>query len=822
MSSNAVWPTLPNAHPREATVNSIKRGIVHHIHYQLAKDKYTATPRDGFCGLAYAVKDLLIQRWIETQQHYYKRKGVKRVYYISMEYLLGRTLGHALINLGIHDLAIKALQELGLSPDKIFDLEWDAGLGNGGLGRLAACYLDSMATLDMPCQGYGLRYDYGIFFQKIENGYQVESPDHWLRYGNPWEIVRPEFLYPVHFGGRVVQYLDEHRNLHCKWIETDEVMAMAHDIPVPGYGTETVNTLRLWSARSSRGFDLNYFQHGDYIRSVEEKIRSENLTRVLYPADNLYQGKELRLRQEYLLVSATLQDIVRRYKKTTDTFNGFASKVAIQLNDTHPSLAIPELMHILIDKEGLSWDLAWQITVQTFAYTNHTVMPEALEKWPVSLFERLLPRHLQIIYEINYRWLKEISNCYPGDNNMIQKLSLIEEGPERRIKMAYLSIVGSHYINGVSELHSELLKTEIFPEFYRHQPKKFTNKTNGITPRRWLKQCNPGLAKLLDQTIGEDWVCHLDNLTRIIPYAKNKDFLKSWLQIKQENKQRLAKYIENQHKITINLDSIFDIHVKRMHEYKRQLLNILHVISLYHEIKDNPNADFVPRTMIFSGKAAPTYFIAKLIIKLINAVGEVVNHDYAIGNKLKVIFLENYQVSLAELIVPAADVSEQISTAGTEASGTGNMKFALNGALIVGTLDGANIEIKERVGNDNIFIFGNTAEEINQLKNDGYNPWDYYNNVPELKRVIDDIKNGIFSPEQPDLFHPIIDSLLEQRDRYCVLADFALYADCQKKIAEAFKDKTAWTKKSIMNVANMGYFSSDRAIKEYASEIWNI
>ena len=816
------WPTLPNAHPKEVTTNSLKRAIVHQIHYQLAKDRYTATNRDIFYAISYAIKDLLIQRWIQTQQQYYKKENVKRVYYISMEYLLGRTLGQSLVNLGIQEKCIKALHELGLPAQKIFDLEWDAGLGNGGLGRLAACYLDSMATLDLPCQGYGLRYNYGIFFQKIENGYQVESPDHWLRYGNPWEIARPEFLYPVHFGGRVVQYLDDNKQLHNEWIDTEEIMAMAYDTPVPGYQTETVNTLRLWSARSSRGFDLKYFQHGDYMRSVEEKICSENLTRVLYPADNVYQGKELRLKQEYLLVSATLQDIIRRYKKTYDSFNAFANYTAIQLNDTHPSLAIPELMRLFIDKENMSWDMAWEITVKTFAYTNHTVMPEALETWPVSLFERLLPRHLQIIYEINSRWLKDVSNKFPGEADKIERLSIIGEGSEKRLRMANLSIVGSHYINGVSELHSNLLKTHLFKDFYDIIPNRFINKTNGITPRRWLRLCNPGLSNLLNKTIGDKWVKELDELKKIESYVNDDKFLKQWIRIKNENKQRLVDYIHQEQNIKINIKGIFDVHVKRFHEYKRQLLNILHVIHMYHQIKDNPKKDFVPRTIIFAGKAAPTYHIAKLTIKLITAVGEIVNHDPAIGDKLKVIFIPNYGVSIAELIVPSGDLSEQISTAGTEASGTGNMKFTLNGGIIIGTLDGANVEIKEKVGDDNIFIFGHTAEEIQNMKNGNYNPWEYYNNQPELKRIIDDIKNGFFSPEDHVLFHPLVDSLLEHRDQYYVLADFASYVECQKRVSEEYKDTFSWAKKSIFNVANMGHFSSDRSIKEYAKEIWNI
>lgn len=801
-------------------VASIQKTLIHHLHYTLAKDQYTATKRDCYNALAYTIRDYLIERWIETQRTYYD-KDAKRVYYLSLEYLMGQSLKNNLINLKLYDICNQALTGLGYNLEELSTIEWDAGLGNGGLGRLAACYLDSMATIGLAGYGYGIRYEYGIFYQKIENGYQVETPDNWLRYGNPWEIGRPEYIYPVCYGGRIHQYVDKNGQLQFEWVDREEVIAMAHDTPIPGYSNGTVNTMRLWGAKSARGFDLNYFNHGDYIRAVEDRNRTENITRVLYPNDNVFEGKELRLKQEYFLVSATLQDILRRYKKGHENFDQFKDKVAIQLNDTHPSLAVPELMRILIDQENITWDKAWDITVNTLGYTNHTILPEALEKWPVQLLEQVLPRHLQIIYEINRRFLEEVSRRFPGDVGRLSRMSLIEEGPQKKVRMANLSIVGSHQVNGVSALHSKLLQTHLFKDFNELYKGRFINVTNGITPRRWLRLANPELASLITDHIGDTWITHLNELEKLVKLADNSDFRQKWAQVKHRNKEKLARSIRFSHDIVLNIDSLFDCQVKRFHEYKRQLLNVLHVIALYNFMKANPDAKVVPRTVIFSGKAAPGYYMAKLIIKLINCVADKVNNDPAIKDKLKVIFMANYRVTLAEMIIPATDLSEQISTAGYEASGTSNMKFALNGALTIGTLDGANIEIKDAVGDDNIFIFGLNADQVMNLRQTGYNPWEYYNKNPELKQVIDMIQKGYFSPSQPHLFQPIVDSLLSGGDHYLLLADYADYAACQDKVRAAYTNQDLWIRKSILNVARIGLFSSDRAVQEYADKIWH-
>lgn len=798
---------------------SLKKSIIHHLHYTLAKDQYTATRRDHFMAVAYTVRDLMVKRWIESQRTYYDQDA-KRIYYLSLEFLMGQTLKNSLINLGILESCSEAIDELGYDLEELQATEWDAGLGNGGLGRLAACFLDSMATLSLPAYGYGIRYEYGIFYQKIEHGYQVETPDNWLRYGNPWEIGRPEYLYPVSYGGRVQQSLDKNGNMRCDWVDCEEVIAMAFDSPIPGYANKAVNTLRLWTAKSSRGFDLNYFNHGDYIRAVEDSNRTENISRVLYPNDNIFVGRELRLRQEYFLVSATLQDIMRRFKKHHKSFDEFPDKVAIQLNDTHPALAIPELMRILMDKEGLGWDQAWTITTKIFCYTNHTILPEALEKWSIGLMEYVLPRHLQIIYEINKRFLEVVSQHYPKDNGKLSRMSLIEEGPDKKVRMANLAIVGSHNVNGVSALHSQLLKETIFKDFDELTPKKFINITNGITPRRWLKLCNPDLAKLIDEAIGDRWVTNLEDLKKLQPLANDKQFLAKWAKVKHDNKKRLANQIHYENEVEVNVDSLFDCQIKRIHEYKRQHMNALHLITLYNQIKDHPNAYCVPRTVLIGGKAAPGYYTAKLIIKLVCNIAEIVNNDPVVSKFLKVVFLPNYRVSLAEKVIPAVDLSEQISTAGLEASGTGNMKFALNGALTIGTLDGANIEIKDAVGDDNIFIFGLTAEQVLSLKRSGYNPYEYYNNNAQLKRCIDQIRDGVFSPDQPSLFKPIIDGLLSG-DPYFVLADYADYIACQRRVSAAFSNQDVWTRSSILNVANMGTFSSDRSIEDYC-KIWDV
>lgn len=800
---------------------TIEESVKNHIRYTLGKDKYTSTDYDRYSGLALATRDRLIERWVQTQQTYYN-ENAKRVYYLSLEFLLGRTLGNSLINLDLYNAAEKTAKELGYKLEDLREKEWDAGLGNGGLGRLAACFLDSLATMELPAVGYGIRYDYGIFFQSIRNGWQVETPDNWLRFGNVWEFARPEFTTIVPFYGHTEEWFDEHGWKRTRWVGTEEIVAVAYDTPVPGYRNNTVNNLRLWSAKASREFDLNYFNDGDYIKAIAQKATSENISKVLYPNDNMFEGKELRLKQEYFFVSATIQDIIRRYKKTHTTFEQFPDKVAIQLNDTHPAIAIAELMRIFVDYERIEWDTAWDLTVRTFGYTNHTILPEALERWNVSLIGRVLPRHLEIIYEINHRFMETVKAQYPGDNDLLRDLSIIEEGDEKKIRMANLAIIGSHSINGVAALHSDLLKTLVFPGFYRLYPEKFNNKTNGITQRRWLRLCNPELSALISSKIGEGWITNLDEMKKLEPLIKDTEFCAAWAAVKQTKKDTLAEYILNRNNLEINTTSIFDIQVKRLHEYKRQLLNVLHVITVYNRIIDDPSANHVPRTVMFAGKAAPGYWMAKLIIKLINAVADKVNNDPRVGDLLKVVFLRNYAVSNAEKIIPAANLSEQISTAGTEASGTGNMKFALNGALTIGTLDGANIEIMEEVGKENIFIFGLDSTGVSDLKSNGYDPAHYYNKNRELYRVLNQIRQGFFSQDQVDLFKPIYESLLDHGDTYMLLADYDSYIACQDRVAELWLDQDEWTRRSILNTARMGKFSTDRTIAQYASEIWDV
>jgi len=812
---------LPAKITDESNAEYLRRAFIFHLTYSLSKDEYSAVERDFYTCLAYAVRDRLTEKWINTQQSYYNKK-VKRVYYLSLEFLMGRTLGNSIVNLKLTEGVNEMLSEIKHDIEDIIETEWDAGLGNGGLGRLAACFLDSMATLNIPAYGYGIRYEFGIFFQKIIDGTQQETPDNWLRHGNPWEFERPEFIYPVQYYGNVNQYVDSNGRLEHVWSNTQQVMAAAYDTPVPGYNNDTVNTLRLWAAKASRDFDFQYFNDGDYAKAVSDKAQSETISKVLYPNDNIFEGVELRLKQEFFFVSATLQDIVRRYKKTYADFKQFHEKVAIQLNDTHPAFAIPELMRIFVDIEKLDWETAWDIIVATFAYTNHTVLPEALEKWPVSLIERVLPRHLQIIFEINHRFMEYISNKFPGEIGRLSRMSIIEEGDIKKVRMALLSIIGSHSINGVSALHSDILKHEVFKDFFDIWPERFNNKTNGITPRRWLKLCNPGLSSLITENIGDGWETDLDRLKKLTSFSKNRSFQTQWHKVKQDNKQRLAEYIKETNGIDVNVDSIFDCHIKRIHEYKRQLMNVLHVIHRYNRIKCRDTKNMVPRTVMFAGKAAPGYYIAKLIIRLINSVADTINNDSEVSELLKVVFIANYSVSLAEKIVPAADISEQISTAGTEASGTGNMKFALNGALTIGTLDGANIEIKDNVGDDNIFIFGSNEQEVSHLKHSGYNPLNYYNDNPDLKQVLEMIANGYFSSHDQYLFMPLVDSLLLHGDKYMLLADFASYVECQKEVDKAFLDKDRWCRMSILNTANMGMFSSDRTIREYAEDIWGV
>ena len=800
-------------------VASVSKSVVNRLVFSVGKDDITATTRDWFHATAFMTRDRLIERWMETMRSYYAADA-KRVYYLSMEFLMGRTLMNSLLNLGFEKECSEALQQQGVDLRQVREMEFDAALGNGGLGRLAACFLDSMATLNLPGFGYGIRYEYGMFAQRIEGGRQVEHPDNWLRYGNPWEFPRAEVLYHVKFGGRVVQFSDEDGVQRHHWVDTDDVMAMAYDSPIPGFATPTVNNMRLWAAKASRDFELKYFNEGNYIKAVEDKNQSENLSKVLYPEDSTTMGRELRLKQQYFFVCASLQDILYRFSRFHEGFDELPDKVAIQLNDTHPAIAIPELMRILVDLNHLDWDKAWNITTRTFAYTNHTLMSEALETWPVAMFEQLLPRHLQIIYEINQRFLTEVMHSFPGDNEMRRRMSIIGEEEGKRVRMAHLAIVGSHKVNGVAQIHTELMKQTIFADFDRYYPGKIINLTNGITPRRWLNQANPLLAALITSRIGDGWLKNLDQLRALIPLAEDAQFRLEVAAVKRANKQDLAVKAKRYLGMDIDADSLFDVQIKRIHEYKRQLLNLLHVVTLYKRICDAPQIDTVPRTMIFGGKAAPGYAMAKLIIKLINDVADIVNNDVRVHGRLKLVFVPNYGVSVAESIIPAADLSEQISTAGTEASGTGNMKLALNGALTIGTLDGANVEIRSEVGADNIFIFGLTTDEAARLRASGYRPADYYLANDELRQVIDMIARGYFSPEEPERFRPIVDSLLNNGDHYLLLADYASYLACQKEVEAAYRDQQQWLRKVILNVASMGKFSSDRTILQYAEQVW--
>jgi starch phosphorylase len=799
---------------------AFKISVLNNLEYRLAKDQYSATGYDKFLSAAYAVLERLIERWIGTQQAYH-RQNPKRIYYLSMEFLLGRSLENSLINLGLYDACKKALEEIGMDYEAIREYETDAGLGNGGLGRLAACFLDSMATLGIPGHGYGIRYDYGLFNQKIVNGEQVETPDNWLSLPSPWEIERPEYRFRVRFGGSVEHRKDPSGRSKSTWWGGEEVVAMPYDTPIPGYMTNTVNTLRLWSARSSEEFNLDYFNRGDYINAIEDKVVSENITKVLYPNDNFFEGKELRLKQEYFLVSASIQDILRRYKADNKDLRRFPDKVAIQLNDTHPALGIPELMRVFVDEEGMDWDTAWDTTVRTFGYTNHTVLPEALEEWPVPLFEQLLPRHLEIIYLINHYFLKDVARRYPGDVDRLGRMSLIAEDDTKRVRMAYLATVGSHSVNGVAELHTKLLKEAILRDFCEMWPEKFNNKTNGITPRRWLKASNPALSTLITSAIGDAWVKDLDKLRDLEKFADDKEFQKKWRDVKRSNKFKLAEAVWREDWIELSPDSLMDIQVKRMHEYKRQTLFALYMIHAYLGLKEKPRTNIVPRTCIVGGKAAPGYSRAKLIIRLINSIADIVNNDSSVNSVFRVVFLPNYRVSLAERLFPAADLSEQISTAGKEASGTGNMKFALNGAVTIGTLDGANVEICEEVGKDNIFIFGMNAEQVFALKKNGYDPEEYIDKSPDLQKVMRLLKTDFFCQGEPGMFLPIYDELVSA-DNYCLMADFDSYVAAQKVAEEAYRDKTRWARMSILNVARCGKFSSDRTISQYARDIWNV
>ncbi|NJO42097.1 MAG: glycogen/starch/alpha-glucan phosphorylase [Cyanobacteria bacterium CRU_2_1] len=802
------------------SVATLKRALADNLYYIQGKDENFATLYDYYMALAYTVRDRLVHRRIKTAQAYYE-KDVKLVYYLSAEFLIGRLLLNNLINLGIYEPVKQVLKDAGLNLDDVIDREEEPGLGNGGLGRLAACFLDSMASLEIPAVGYGIRYEFGIFDQMISDGWQIEHPDNWLRFGNPWEIPRPDYMVEVKFSGHTETFVDSEGRPRTRWLPRITVYGTPYDTPVPGYGNNTVNTLRLWSARAGEDFDLQVFNAGDYTQAVAAKTFSENISKVLYPNDNTPQGKELRLQQQYFFVSCSLQDIIRLYLRKHDTFESFPDKVAIQLNDTHPAVGVAELMRLFIDEYHLEWHKAWDITHRTFAYTNHTLLSEALEKWPVSLFGRLLPRHLEIIYEINAQFLAEVQLRYPSDAGKLTRMSLIEEGEEKQVRMAHLASVGSHTVNGVAALHTELIKQELMRDFYELWPEKFQNKTNGITPRRWLLISNPELSGLITEKIGKAWITNLDELRKLEAFADDPEFRAQWRYIKRDRKAKLAEYLLRNNEIALDIDSIFDVQIKRIHEYKRQILNIMHVIALYNRIKANPNLDMTPRTVIFGGKAAPGYFMAKMAIKLINSVAEIVNNDPEVSRLLKVVFLANYSVSLGHFAYPAADLSEQISTAGKEASGTGNMKFALNGALTIGTLDGANVEIREEVGAENFFLFGLTAQEVMTLRAKGYKPLDYYNSNLELKQVIDQMASGFFSPKEPSLFMPIVSSLLNH-DEYMLLADFQSYAECQERASQAFRDQDHWTRMSILNVARIGKFSSDRTIAQYCREIWNV
>ncbi|MBS0968045.1 glycogen phosphorylase [Chimaeribacter arupi] len=798
------------------SVEALKHSIAYKLMFMVGKDPSVATKHDWLNASLYAVRDRMVERWLRSNRAQLSQ-DVRQVYYLSMEFLLGRTLSNALLSMGIFDDLRQALNEMGLDLNELIEEENDPGLGNGGLGRLAACFLDSLATLGLPGRGYGIRYEYGMFAQKIVNGEQKESPDNWLEYGNPWEFPRHNTRYKVRFGGRIQQ-----EGAKTRWLETEEILACAYDQVIPGFDTDAANTLRLWGAQASNEINLGKFNQGDYFAAVEDKNHSENVSRVLYPDDSTYSGRELRLRQEYFLVSATVQDILNRHWMMHQTFENLADKIAIHLNDTHPVLAIPELMRLLIDDHKFSWQKAWDVTSRVFSYTNHTLMSEALETWPVDMLGKILPRHLQLIFEINEHFLKFVAEEAPNDADLQARVSIIDENHGRRVRMAWLAVIASHKVNGVSELHSELMVQSLFADFSRLYPDRFCNKTNGVTPRRWLALANPPLASVLDDSIGQTWRTDLSQLSELKQNVDYPSFLQALQKAKLENKRRLAVYIARQLNTVVNAASMFDVQIKRIHEYKRQLLNVLHVITRYNRILAEPERDWVPRTVIFAGKAASAYYAAKQIIRLINDVAQVINNDPRAHAKLKVVFIPNYSVSLAQLIIPAADLSEQISLAGTEASGTSNMKFALNGALTIGTLDGANVEMLEHVGEENIFIFGNTTEEVEALRRNGYNPHQYYEQDHELHQVLTQIATGVFSPGEPKRYSNLFDSLVNLGDYYQLLADYRSYVDTQDKVDELYQQPEEWTRRALLNIANMGYFSADRTIQEYADEIWHI
>ncbi|WP_416261217.1 glycogen phosphorylase [Gibbsiella quercinecans] len=798
------------------SVEALKHSIAYKLMFIVGKDPAIATKHDWLNATLFAVRDRMVERWLRSSRAQLSQ-DVRQVYYLSMEFLIGRTLSNALLSMGIYHDIDKALNDMGLDLSELLEEENDPGLGNGGLGRLAACFLDSLATLALPGCGYGIRYEYGMFKQNIVNGQQMESPDYWLEYGNPWEFPRHNTRYKVRFGGRIQQ-----EGLKTRWLETEEVLAIAYDQVIPGFDTAATNTLRLWSAQASNEINLGKFNQGDYFAAVEDKNHSENVSRVLYPDDSTYSGRELRLRQEYFLVSATVQDILNRHWWMHKSFDNLADKIAIHLNDTHPVLSIPELMRLLIDEHKYSWQDAWAVTAQVFSYTNHTLMSEALETWPVDMLGKILPRHLQLIFEINDHFLKHVQELVPGDNELLARVSIIDEAHGRQVRMAWLAVVASHKVNGVSVLHSELMVQSLFADFARIFPTRFCNKTNGVTPRRWLGLANPPLSTVLDDAIGQHWRTNLSQLSEIKANVDYPSFLQLIRDAKQQNKRRLAIWIARNLNVVLNPDALFDVQIKRIHEYKRQLLNVLHVITRYNRLLQDPEAESVPRVVIFAGKAASAYYAAKQIIRLINDVAQVINNDPRMHDHLKVVFIPNYSVSLAQLIIPAADLSEQISLAGTEASGTSNMKFALNGALTIGTLDGANVEMLEHVGEDNIFIFGNTAEQVEALRANGYNPRSYYEQDAELHQALTQIATGTFSPGEPNRYSNLFDSLVNLGDHYQLLADYRSYVDMQDRVDEVYSNQDDWTRRTVLNIANMGYFSSDRTIQEYADEIWHI
>ena len=805
---------------RGLSIDALKRGFADHLRYSQGTIPKIATLNDNYMALARTVKDRLLHRWIRSGETYMKG-GRRAVGYLSAEFLMGPQLANNLINLGIYEEVREAVEAAGGDWNALLEHEPEPGLGNGGLGRLAACFLDSLATLEIPSVGYGIRYEFGIFRQKIRDGNQIETTDKWLYLGNPWESHRPEIAYEVKLGGYTEHVRDQEGRLQVRWVPNRVVTGVAYDTPVLGYKVNTCNTLRLWKAEAAESFDFQAFNVGDYYGAVDEKVYSENLTKVLYPNDEPAQGKQLRLEQQYFFVSCSLQDMLRIFSIGDLPPTKFHEIFSVQLNDTHPALAVPELMRLLIDEHGVEWDQAWEVTQKTFGYTNHTLLPEALEKWSLPLFRSLFPRHVEIIFEINHRFLEKVRERYPGDDERAARMSLIDETGEKYVRMANLACVGSFAINGVAELHTELLKQSVLSDFYEFFPAKFSNKTNGVTPRRFMLLSNPRLADLITRRIGDDWVKDLEQLRKLEAFAEDKDFKTEWSRIKRLNKTDLAREIRNRTGIVVDPDSIFDIQVKRFHEYKRQHLNVLHILTLYNRIKENPNIDIAPRTFIFGGKAAPGYFMAKLFIRLINSVAEVVNQDPDVRDRIKVVFWPNFNVKNSQWIYPAADLSEQISTAGKEASGTGNMKFSMNGALTIGTLDGANVEIREEVGPENFFLFGLTAEQVYNLKSGGYRARAIYEENDQLKTVIDRIASGYFSSGDSELFKPLVDSLL-YHDEYLLCADYQSYVDCQERVSRTYRDQDAWTRMSILNAARMGKFSSDRTIRQYCDEIWKV